>query len=105
MTPQKKLIYQMEDTFTLGKSLPIVAMRQMPKLAEKFRATPDLPEHPTGSMNAMADNIDRFYRENKQLLDDNDERELFGIFNNACKSKQFSNSYFRMVEAIKSLLP
>ena len=70
MTEHKRLAYLSEDTFALGKSLPVVAMRQLPKLAEKFRALPDHPDYLPGAQNAMADGIMTFYNRNLKYMDD-----------------------------------
>lgn len=92
MTEHKKLAYQSEDTFVLGKSLPIVAMRQLPKIADKFLALDDHPDYWPGAHRAMANGIMEFYEENKRYMDD--ERELKERFTRACKLHQ--NSHYTL---------
>lgn len=89
MTDYKRLAYQSEDIFRLGVSLPVVAMRQLPKLAEKFHALPDHPEYKPGTQHAMAEGIMDFYREHLHLMDD--ERELREAFDKACKLHHYSH--------------
>lgn len=92
MTEIKKLAYQSEDTFVLGKSLPVVAMRQLPKLAEKFRALDEHPDYNPGAHRAMASGIMDFYNANVKYMDD--ERELKERFTRACKLHQ--NSHYTL---------
>jgi len=89
MTEHKRLAYLSEDTFRLGITLPVVALRQLPKLAEKFRALPDVPDYWPGAQRAMAAGIMAFYDANKHLMDD--ERELRESFTRACKLHQHSH--------------
>lgn len=96
MTDYKKLIYKVEDTFHLGKSLPVVAMRQLPKLAEQFRALPDIPEYLPNTQKTIADVIIDFYNTNKLFMDD--ERELLDVFTSACKLNTYSRYTLRMFE-------
>lgn len=83
MNDYKKLAYQSEDTFALGKTLPVVAMRQLPKLADKFKALPDHPDYLPGTQQAMSERIMEFHRDNMRFMDD--ERELKESFKKACK--------------------
>ena len=89
MTEIKKLSYQSEDTFILGKSLPVVAMRQLKKLADKFIMLPDEPGFLPGSQCAMASLIMSFIEDNEHLMDD--ERELKKRFERACKLNKCSS--------------
>lgn len=97
MTEYKQLIYKVEDTFILGKTLPVVAMRQLPKLAEQFAALPDSPLYINGTQKAIASGIMTFYDTNKRFMDD--ERELFEAFNVACKMHHHSRYTLRLFEA------
>ncbi len=96
MTEIKKLAYESEDTFILGKSLPVVAMRQLPKLADKFLALPDHPDYLPGAQRAMASSILSFYEENKHLMDD--ERELRRRFEKECKLHRHSSCELALFE-------
>lgn len=96
MTEHKKLIYQLEDTFTLGKQLPVVALRQLSKLAQRFRDLPDVPDYLPGTSVAVATNIETFVRTNNRYIDD--ERELKESFTVACKNKLFSHHYLKLFE-------
>lgn len=89
MTEYKKLAYQCEDTFILGKSLPIVALRQLPKIADKFLALPDVPDYLPGTQRAIASGIMDFYDTNKPYADD--ERQLRESFIDSCKQHRHSH--------------
>ena len=103
MNEHKKLAYQLEDTFALGISLPVVAMRQLPKIAEKFAALPDCNDYPNGVQRVMHEHIMSFVEKNKRYMDD--ERELREIFVKAQKSNMYSHHYFKIYEMMKSLTP
>lgn len=92
MNEHKKLAYLSEDTFKLGISLPVVAMRQLPKIAEQFNALPDHPDYLPGAQRAMAYGIMKFYNDNKRFMDD--ERELREAFTEACKLHK--NSHYTL---------
>lgn len=83
MTELKKLSYKLEDTFILGKSLPVVAMRQLVKLARQFSELPDEPGYEIGTQKAISRHIVIFLDRNEKYIDD--ERELLKIFNDAVK--------------------
>ena len=89
MTEYKKLIYKVEDTIALGKSLPVVAMRQLPKLAKEFEGLQDIQEYKPGTQALMSAWIMAFYNNNEKLLDD--ERELKKIFTQYSKLEFFLN--------------
>ena len=97
MTDYKKLSYKLEDTFELGKSLPVVAIRQLPKIAGQFRSLPDHPDYLTKTSEAMARLIDDFVSENKRYIDD--ERELRQVFVKACKKNRYGHYLLRLFEA------
>ena len=97
MTDYKRLIYKVEDTFILGKSLPVVALRQLPKLAQQFETLPNIPEYISGTQRAMAEIIMDFYNENKTLIDD--ERELLDVFKKVCKLHKYSHYTLRLFES------
>lgn len=96
MTEYKKLIYKTEDTFILGKSLPVVAMRQLPKLAQQFRSLPDSPCYMPGTQVAIASGIMTFYNTNMRFMDD--ERELLEAFNVAVRLHHHSHYTLRLYE-------
>lgn len=96
MTELKKLAYLSEDTFILGKSLPVVAMRQLKKLADKFLALPDEQGYLQGTQRAMASGILSFYEKNEHLM--GDERELRKSFEVACKLHQHSSYTLSLYE-------
>lgn len=96
MTEYKKLIYKVEDTFILGKTLPVVAMRQLPKLAEQFAALPDVPEYIPRTQEGIASGIMTFYNTNKRFMDD--ERELLEAFTVVCKNHHHSRYTLRLYE-------
>ena len=96
MNEYKRLIYKVEDTFILGKSLPIVAMRQLPKLAEQFKALPDIPEYLPNTQVGIATGIMTFYDTNRRYM--NDERELLEAFSVACKMNHHSRYTLRLFE-------
>ena len=97
MTDYKRLIYKVEDTFVLGKSLPVVAMRQLPKLAEQYAALPDIPDYLPNTQKGIAAGIMTFYDDNKKYMDD--ERQLFESFNRACKLHQHSRHTLALFES------
>lgn len=103
MNEYKKLAYQLEDTFALGISLPVVAIRQLPKIAERFAALPNDPDYLDGVQYVMHKNIMSFVEKNKRYMDD--ERELRTVFEKAHKSKMYSHHYFKIYEMMKSLSP
>lgn len=96
MTDHKKLAYKLEDTFILGKSLPVVAMRQLPKLADQFRTLPDHSSYQPGTSAAIAGLIEDFADENKRYMDD--ERELKQIFERTCKANRFGHHLLSLFE-------
>lgn len=96
MTDYKKLAYQCEDTFILGKSLPVVALRQLPKIADKFLALIDHPDYLPGTQRAMASGIMTFYRTNERYI--NDERQLREAFYMACKLHHHSHYTLALFE-------
>lgn len=96
MTEIKKLAYQSEDTFILGKSLPVVAMRQLKKLADKFLALPDEQGYLPGAQRAMASSIMEFYDNNEHLM--SDERKLRQCFEQACKLHKNSSFTLALFE-------
>ena len=97
MTELKKLSYKLEDTFVLGKSLPVVAMRQLPKLADAFAALPNEDGYVKGAPLAMANHIRCFLRRNNQFMDD--ERELLKIFDDACRRALYGPQYLALYTA------
>lgn len=104
MTEYKKLSYELEDTILLGKKLPIVAMNQLPKIAQKFMILPDIEDYLPGTQKAMHDSIMEFVEKNKKYLDD--ERELKEIFKQKAKLHQLSHYTLRLFDLshIKQLL-
>jgi 23S rRNA C2498 (ribose-2'-O)-methylase RlmM len=75
LTPFKKVIYQAEDTVLLGKSLPLVAHRQLLKIVEKLRAMPhDERLHYEDAEEKAAQEIEKFCKSLSFHLDD--EREM-----------------------------
>lgn len=97
MTDYKRLAYKLEDTVYLGKSLPIVALRQMPRLAEQFAALPDIPQYLHGTQRALSSHIMYFVNEQQDFLDD--ERELKERFTRADKLDLFGPHYLKLFEA------
>ena len=94
MNEYKKIAYESEDTFALGKTLPVVAMRQLPKIADKFYALPDHPDYVPGLQRAMGNGVMRFYNNNLKYMDD--ERELKEQFKKACKLHHHSHYELRL---------
>ncbi|MBQ9560581.1 MAG: hypothetical protein IJV08_11490 [Bacteroidaceae bacterium] len=95
MTELKKLSYKLEDTFALGRSLPVVAMRQLPKLADAFEALPQEPGYVEGVPLAMASHIRGFVSRNSRLIDD--ERQLTAIFTDACRRAVYGPRYLALL--------
>lgn len=102
MTEHKKIIYQLEDTFALGKSLPVVAMRQLPKIAERLNALEDHPDYMPDTAKVIAKSVVEFYNKNMEIIDD--ERELKEVFTKACKSKFYSHHYLNLFAEVKKIL-
>lgn len=96
MTEYKKLSYKSEDTFKLGLTLPVVAMRQLPKLAKEFDELPDNPDYMRDTQHAFADGIMRFYNENLRYMDD--ERQLRENFQRVVKLAHYSHKYLALFE-------
>ena len=96
MTEYKKLIYELEDTFALGKSLPLVALRQLPKIAEKFKELPDIPDYLPGTQKALSNGITQFLNECNKIIDD--ERELKEVFTMRTKLHHYSHYTLRHFE-------
>ena len=97
MTELKKLSYKLEDIFTLGKSLPVVSMRQLPKLAEQFVQLKDTPGYIRNTHKAIATHIMTFYEKNKDNMDD--EQLLSERFTQACKLNRYGHHLLRLYEA------
>lgn len=90
MTELKRLSYKLEDTFVLGRSLPVVAIRQIKRLSDQIRALEDHPDYLPRTPSIIAEIIDDFVESNKHLLDD--ERELKEVFERVCKMHKFGPS-------------
>lgn len=86
----------MEDTFLLGKHLPIVAMNQLPKLASAFSSLQECSQYKPKTNLMMCEHINEFVRENQRLL--NDERELKGVFETACKRGHYGSKFLSLFE-------
>ena len=80
----------------LGKELPVVAMKQLPKIAEKFRSLPDNIDYLPGTAQVMADHIDTFIKDNSRYIDD--ERELKDIFKEAVSKGKYSKHFLKFFE-------
>ena len=78
MKEYRKLTSEMEDCVALGKSLPVVALRQMKKIAAKFGKMPDTPDLLPGTQHAFEKMLNKFVDE--CMEDADDERYLKQIF-------------------------
>ena len=96
MTEYNKLFYKIEDTFVLGRALPVVAMRQITKLAEQIRSLPDSPQYIQNTQNVISEDLMKFYEDNKHLMDD--ERALKKVFDYQCKKGMFKSSLLALFE-------
>ena len=97
MTELKKLSYKLEDTFALGKSLPVVAMRQLPRIADAFAVLPDDQEYIAGTQQALARHVRCFVAEHIGMMDD--ERELKRVFADACKKASYGPRYLELFKS------
>ena len=96
MNEYKKLAYKLEDTFALGKSLPIVAMRQLTKIAEEFTNLQEDDCYKPKTHIMMASHINDFVSKHKHLMDD--ERELKKVFTSACKHERYGPKFLELFE-------
>ncbi len=97
MTEYKKLSYKLEDAVYLGKSLPLVVLRQtLPKLAEQFSSLPDIQEYTPGTQRAIAKLITDFVDELKHFVDD--ECELKERFIKADKNNKLGHHLLVLFE-------
>lgn len=96
MTEHKKLAYKLEDIFSLGKSLPVVALRQLPRIADEFDALQESDGYLPQTHNVIANSIRRFVSNNSRYMDD--ERELKRIFKEECRLSSFGTRQLALFE-------
>lgn len=96
MTEIKKLSYKLEDIFALGKSLPVVAIRQLPKIIEQFRQLPDEQGYIPATQNAMACHVEKFQETMLPYIDD--EKFLRKSFEVAYKNHRYGPDYLALYE-------
>lgn len=97
MTEYKRLSYKLEDAIYLGKSIPIVVLRQtLPTLAKLFDALPDIPDYIPGTQHAISKMITDFIDEQSHFADD--ECELKERFVKADKFNKLGHHLLSLFE-------